>query len=40
MKITILPPEPGQEDEIIIRCAQLDDSLMDLIRALKAEKSK
>lgn len=40
MKITILPPEPGQEDEIIIRCAQLDDSLMDLIRALKAEKTK
>ncbi|MBQ7346289.1 MAG: LytTR family transcriptional regulator DNA-binding domain-containing protein [Oscillospiraceae bacterium] len=40
MKITILPPTPGQEDEIIIRCAQLDDSLMDLIRALKAEKTK
>lgn len=40
MKITILTPEPGQEDEIIIRCAQLDDRLMNLIRALKAEKFK
>lgn len=38
MKITILPPEPGQEDEIIIRCSQLDDRLMALIQALKAEK--
>lgn len=36
MKITILPPEPGQEDEITIRCAQLDDSVMKLISALKA----
>lgn len=40
MKITILPPEPGQEDEIIIRCAQLDDGLMKLIYSLKSEKSK
>ena len=36
MKITIVPPDPGQEDEVIIRCAQLDDSVMKLISALKA----
>lgn len=40
MKITILTPEPGQEDEIIIRCAQLDDRMMRLIQSLKAEKVK
>ena len=40
MKITILTPEPGQEDEIILRCARLDDRLMKLIHALKAEKLK
>lgn len=40
MKITILPPEPGREDEIIIRCAQLDDGLLNLIYNLKAEKYK
>lgn len=40
MKITILSPEPGQEDEIIIRCAQLDERLMRLIQSLKAEKLK
>ena len=40
MKITILSPEPGQEDEIIIRCTQLDDRVMGLIQALKAEKMK
>lgn len=40
MKITILSPEPGQEDEIIIRCAQLDDALLNLIYSLKAEKNK
>lgn len=40
MKITIISPEPGQEDEIIIRCAHLDDRLMNLIQSLKAEKLK
>lgn len=40
MKITILTPEPGQEDEVIIRCAQLDAGLMKLIYALKTEKNK
>ena len=36
MKITIETPAPGQEDEIIIRCNQLDDKMMNLIHALKA----
>lgn len=40
MKITILSPEPGQEDEIIIRCAQIDDRVLSLIQNLKGEKSK
>lgn len=40
MKITIITPEPGQEDEVIIRCAQLDAGLMKLIYALKTEKNK
>lgn len=40
MKITILSPEPGQEDEIIIRCAQIDNRVLSLIQNLKGEKSK
>lgn len=40
MKITILSPEPGQEDEVIIRCAQLDDRVLNLIQSLKGEKPK
>ena len=35
MKITIETPRPGEEDEIIVRCAALDDQLMKLIYALK-----
>ncbi|MGN0586910.1 MAG: LytTR family DNA-binding domain-containing protein [Oscillospiraceae bacterium] len=34
MKITIETPENGAEDEIIIRCAALDEELMELISAL------
>lgn len=40
MKITILAPEPGQEDEIIIRCHHLDDRLMSVIDTLKTGASK
>lgn len=40
MKITILPPEPGQEDEIILRCAQLDDRVLELLRTLRNEQLK
>ena len=37
MKITIETPKPGEEDEIIVRCASLDDKFMNLIYSLKAE---
>lgn len=37
MKITIETPKSGEEDEIIIRCAYLDERLMDFIRSLKTE---
>lgn len=40
MKITILAPEPGQEDEIIIRCHHLDDKLLAAIDTLKTGTSK
>jgi DNA-binding LytR/AlgR family response regulator len=40
MKITILPPEPGQEDEIILRCAQLDDRVLELLRTIRNEQFK
>ena len=40
MKITIQTPEPGQEDEISLRWARLEDRLMALIYALKAERVK
>lgn len=35
MKITIETPKPGEEDEIIIKCKELDDSIMKLINGLK-----
>ena len=37
MKITIETPKDGEEDEIIVRCASLDERLMKLISALKTE---
>ena len=37
MKITIETPKPGEEDEIIIRSASLDERLLKLIQALKTE---
>ena len=40
MKITIEVPKPGEEDEIIVRCAALDDRLMNLIYSLKSEQDK
>lgn len=40
MKITIETPKPGEEDEIIVRCASLDDRLMNLIYSLKSEDDK
>lgn len=40
MKITIETPQPGQEDEIIIRCAAFDEELMNLIYKLKTGREK
>lgn len=40
MKITIQTPKPNEEDEIIVKCRNLDDNLMKLICRLKEEESK
>lgn len=40
MKITIETPLPGQEDEVILRCAHLDDRVLALLRTLKNETTK
>lgn len=37
MKITIEAPKPGEEDEIIVRCTDLDERVLKLIQALRAE---
>lgn len=34
MKITVEAPKPGEEDEIVVRCARVDERLMHLIYAL------
>ena len=40
MKITIESPLPGEEDEIIIKMAELDDEVLRTIRRLKDGVSK
>lgn len=40
MKITIEDPKPGEEEEIIIRCQVVDDSLVKLIQSFKQGKVK
>ena len=40
MKITIDTPKPGEEDEIIVRCANLDEKIMNLIYSLKSDQDK
>lgn len=40
MKITITEPGPGQEEEIIIRCNQVDEHILKVIYALKAGREK
>lgn len=40
MKITIEMPRPGEEDEIIVRCAAMDEKLMNLIYSLKSDQDK
>lgn len=37
MKITIEAPKPGEGDEIIVRCTDLDERVLKLIQALRAE---
>lgn len=38
MKITIESLKPGEEEEIILRCASVDDRILKLIQSLKTEK--
>ncbi|MDE7479288.1 MAG: LytTR family transcriptional regulator DNA-binding domain-containing protein [Lachnospiraceae bacterium] len=40
MKITIMEPAEGEEDEIIIRCRHMDKQLLKLIYAVKAGQDK
>lgn len=40
MKITIMDCMDGEEDEIIIKCRQMDEQLMKMIRAVKAGREK
>ena len=40
MKITIEAPGAGEEDEIIVRCAAMDERLLKLIYSLKNEQDK
>ena len=40
MKITIVEPADGEEDEIIIRCRHMDKQLLKLIYAIKAGQDK
>ena len=40
MKITILEKQPGEEDELILKCDCLDENLTKLINQLKVGKGK
>ena len=40
MRIIIETPLPGEEDEIVIRCNELDSELMELIYMLKSGRTK
>lgn len=40
MKITIMDRDDGEEDEIIVRCRQMDEQLLKMIYALKAGTEK
>ncbi len=37
MKITIEAPKPGEEEEIIVRCTDLDERVLKLIQVLRTE---
>lgn len=40
MKITILPKEPGEEDEIIIKCDNPDQSVFGMLNKIKNQNTK
>ena len=40
MKITILDTAPGEEEEIIMKCNQMDDKLMQLVNQFKRGSDK
>ncbi|MBQ8597090.1 MAG: LytTR family transcriptional regulator DNA-binding domain-containing protein [Lachnospiraceae bacterium] len=40
MKITIMDRQDGEEDEIIIKCRQVDDQILKMVYALKAGQEK
>lgn len=40
MKITILEKEPGEENEIIVKCDYLDEELIQLLNRFKTGKTK
>ena len=40
MKITILDRAEGEEDEVIIRCKQMDEHILKLVYALRAGQEK
>ena len=37
MKITIIDKKEDEEDEIIVKCSELDESLLELINSFKRE---
>lgn len=40
MKITIEEPRPGEEDEIVIRCREIDPEILRLVSSLKEDRTK
>ncbi len=40
MKITIMDRQDGEEDEIIIKCRQVDEQILKMVYALKAGQEK
>lgn len=35
MRITILEPGPGEEDEVIVKCREMDEDFMELLNLLR-----
>ena len=40
MKITIVDKQPDEEDEILVKCSTLDDSIVKLLNSFKSGKGK